>query len=70
MFFNKMKKVILMFAAAMLTMSASAQRTAVTANKAQDNWYVGINAGIRMMLRVQVSSRASLLSSVFVLVRT
>ena len=46
MFFNKMKKVILMFAAAMLTMSASAQRTAVTANKAQDNWYVGINAGV------------------------
>jgi outer membrane protein OmpA-like peptidoglycan-associated protein len=41
-----MKKVILMFAAAMLTMSASAQRTAVTANKAQDNWYVGINAGV------------------------
>ncbi|MCH5306540.1 MAG: OmpA family protein [Prevotella sp.] len=40
-----MKKVILMFAAAMLTMSASAQRTAVTANKAGDNWYVGINAG-------------------------
>ena len=41
-----MKKVILMFAAAMLTMSASAQRTAVTANKAGDNWYVGINAGV------------------------
>ena len=35
-----------MFAAAMLTMSASAQRTAVTANKAQDNWYIGINAGV------------------------
>ena len=32
-------------AAAMLTASASAQRTAVTANKAQDNWYIGINAG-------------------------
>jgi len=40
-----MKKVILMFAAAMLTMSASAQRTAVTANKAGDNWYIGLNAG-------------------------
>ena len=33
-------------AAAMLTMSASAQRTTITANKAQDNWYVGINAGV------------------------
>ena len=34
-------------AAAMLTISASAQqRTAVTANKAGDNWYVGINAGV------------------------
>ncbi len=40
-----MKKVILMFAAAMLTMSASAQRTTVTANKFGDNWYMGINAG-------------------------
>ena len=30
----------------MLTMSASAQRTAVTANKAGDNWYIGINAGV------------------------
>ena len=33
-------------AAAMLTASASAQRTAITANKAQDNWYIGINAGV------------------------
>ena len=33
-------------AAAMLTISASAQRTTITANKAQDNWYVGINAGV------------------------
>ncbi len=34
-------------AAAMLTISASAQqRTAVTANKAGDNWYIGINAGV------------------------
>jgi len=34
-------------AAAMLTISASAQqRTTVTANKAGDNWYVGINAGV------------------------
>ena len=35
-----------MMAAAMLTVSASAQRTTITANKAQDNWYVGINAGV------------------------
>ena len=35
-----------MMAAAMLTISASAQRTTITANKAQDNWYVGINAGV------------------------
>ncbi len=34
-----------MFAAAMLTISASAQKTAVTGNKAGDNWYIGINAG-------------------------
>ncbi len=40
-----MKKVILMFAAAMLTMSASAQRTTVTANQFGDNWYMGINVG-------------------------
>ena len=33
-------------AAAMLTISASAQKTAVTANKFGDNWYVGINAGV------------------------
>ena len=47
MFFNKMKKVFLLMAAAMLTISASAQqRTAVTANKAGDNWYVGISAGV------------------------
>ena len=40
-----MKKLFLMLTVAMLTVSASAQRTAVTANKAGDNWYVGINAG-------------------------
>ena len=33
-------------AVAMLTVSASAQKTAVTANKAGDNWYLGINAGV------------------------
>ncbi len=41
-----MKKLFLVMAAAMLTASASAQRTAITANKAQDNWYIGINAGV------------------------
>ena len=40
-----MKKLFLVMAAAMLTASVSAQKTAVTANKAGDNWYVGINAG-------------------------
>ncbi|MBO5548270.1 MAG: OmpA family protein [Prevotella sp.] len=41
-----MKKLFLLFAAAMLTASVSAQRTTVTANKAGDNWYAGINAGV------------------------
>ena len=41
-----MKKLFLMLAVAMLTVSASAQKTAVTANKAGDNWYIGINAGV------------------------
>ena len=41
-----MKKLFLMLAVAMLTVSANAQRTAVTANKAGDNWYIGINAGV------------------------
>jgi outer membrane protein OmpA-like peptidoglycan-associated protein len=41
-----MKKFFLVLAAAMLTVSASAQKTTVTANKAGDNWYVGINAGV------------------------
>jgi len=41
-----MKKLFLVLAAAMLTVSASAQKTTVTANKAGDNWYVGINAGV------------------------
>ena len=35
-----------MFAAALLTATASAQNTAVTANKFGDNWYLGINGGI------------------------
>ena len=41
-----MKKLFLVMAVAMLTVSASAQKTAVTANKAGDNWYLGINAGV------------------------
>ena len=41
-----MKKLFLMLAVAMLSISASAQKTAVTANKAGDNWYIGINAGV------------------------
>jgi len=41
-----MKKLFLVMAVAMMTASASAQRTAVTANKAGDNWYIGINAGV------------------------
>ena len=41
-----MKKLFLMLAAAMLTVSASAQKTATTSNKAGDNWYVGLNAGV------------------------
>ena len=43
-------------AAAMLTASASAQRTAVTANKAQDNWYLGINAGVDTYLKEKLGS--------------
>ena len=41
-----MKKLFLMLAVAMMTASVSAQKTAVTANKAGDNWYLGINAGV------------------------
>ncbi len=41
-----MKKLFLMLTVAMLSVSASAQKTAVTANKAGDNWYIGINAGV------------------------
>ena len=41
-----MKKLLFVFAAAMLTASASAQKTAITSNKAGDNWYIGANIGI------------------------
>ena len=40
-----MKKLFLLCAAAMLSASVSAQKTAITGNKAGDNWYIGINAG-------------------------
>ena len=41
-----MKKIVMIFAAALLATSVSAQKTAVTANKFEDNWYLGINAGV------------------------
>ncbi len=41
-----MKKFFLMLAVSMMTASAFAQNTAITSNKAEDNWYVGINAGV------------------------
>ena len=41
-----MKKLFLMLAVSMMTASVYAQKTAVTANKAGDNWYIGINAGV------------------------
>jgi outer membrane protein OmpA-like peptidoglycan-associated protein len=41
-----MKKLFLLFAAAMLTVSASAQKTTITSNKGGDNWYVGGNIGL------------------------
>ncbi len=41
-----MKKLFIMCAAALLTVSASAQKTTITSNKAGDNWYVGLNAGV------------------------
>ncbi len=41
-----MKKILMIFAAVLLTASANAQNTAVTANKAGDNWYIGLNGGV------------------------
>ena len=42
-----MKKLFMMFAAAMMAASVCAQdNTAITANKAGDNWYFGVNAGV------------------------
>ena len=40
-----MKKIAMFIAAAAIAVSASAQRTTITANKAGDNIYVGVNAG-------------------------
>ena len=41
-----MKKLFLMLAAGFMAVSVNAQNTAITANKAGDNWYMGINAGL------------------------
>ena len=41
-----MKKLFLMLAAGFMAVSVNAQNTAITANKAGDNWYMGINAGV------------------------
>ena len=42
-----MKKLFMLFAAAMMAASVSAQdNTAITANKFGDNWYFGVNAGV------------------------
>lgn len=41
-----MKKVFLMLAAGVMAASVNAQNTAITSNKAGDNWYLGINAGV------------------------
>jgi outer membrane protein OmpA-like peptidoglycan-associated protein len=41
-----MKKLFLMLAAGFMAVSANAQNTAITANKAGDNWYMGVNVGV------------------------
>lgn len=46
-----MKKLTVLLAAASIVLSASAEKTAVTASKAGDNIYVGINAGTVTDLR-------------------
>ena len=45
-----MKKLFLMLAAGFMAVSANAQNTAITANKAGDNWYIGANAGVSTTL--------------------
>ena len=51
-----MKKFFLVLAAAMLTASVSAQKTTITSNKASDNWYLGINAGVDTYLKEKLGS--------------
>ena len=51
-----MKKFFLVMAAAMLTASVSAQKTTITSNKASDNWYLGINAGVDTYLKEKLGS--------------
>lgn len=41
-----MKKLVLFFAVAAMTVAASAQGTATTGNKFTDNWYIGVNGGV------------------------
>ena len=48
-----MKKLFLMLAAGFMAVSVNAQNTAITANKAGDNWYMGINAGVATTLTKQ-----------------
>ena len=48
-----MKKLFLMLAAGFMAVSANAQNTAITANKAGDNWYIGANAGVSTFLKEQ-----------------
>ncbi len=46
-----MKKIAMFIAAAAIAVSASAQRTVVTASKAGDNIYVGVNGGATTWLK-------------------
>ena len=48
-----MKKLFLMLAAGFMAASVNAQNTAITANKAGDNWYIGANAGVTTTLTKQ-----------------
>lgn len=41
-----MKKLVLLFAAAIMAMSASAQEQGLRQSKFWDNWYIGINGGV------------------------
>ena len=45
-----MKKLFLMLAAGFMAASVNAQNTAITSNKAGDNWYIGANAGVSTTL--------------------